>query len=255
VNDWSINNLSMLADYNSKIKQIKQTSDIAKSVIDFWKKGYRHFILDAPTDQIEAVQKLKFKKGIFICPRANNIHIRYTDSPYLFCTTDDHMMIESVISLENKEVKSHLAFVIGKSVDSVFVNELKRKEIACVSIDELDQIKVDTISLYMVGTDQEYEAVFKYITSDLTRFNRLIKFRRYGCYIGKIHQDLLAEFGFVGNFVLNNYSSCQPFLESKYSSISRPTYLSDQTSFLYLSNILLIFSIRFLYSFGYLIDV
>lgn len=257
VTDWVINNLNYLKKTLPTIKRIKISTNISCDVCYYWNKGYRNFILDAPSNLVREVQKINLKQSFFVCPRSTDPTLRKIGGNCVFSLIDDNSFVNDLISTINSATLNRLYCVIGTSNNiniPLFVKQLDINGVKHVMIDELDSIPDDTVAIISVGNDSDFQKVFNYILNN-TRFSQLTLIKKYGSYVNETQNAILLERGIQPDVSLINYNSSQPFLDSKYSELSRPPYLSNITFFLQLSNMLFAFNPKFLFDFGYYIDI
>jgi hypothetical protein len=251
-------NLCALQELNPKIRKIRVVSNVKGAVRKYWACGWRQFVLQCPSDDVIRVQKLGLCGGLFICTRATAPSIREPGSAFVFGLTDDTTMIQNEIMATARATNFETICLLGSS-DNIdmraFRSELDRSGIRWLKVDDIQKVPPETSALFVVGTQSDYDGVLSYIKIHRGQFPTLTKLSSYGRYITPSNLITWADIGMSGEPVTNNYNSSQPFLESEYSTVSRPTYLPDETSFWDLSNILLRFPIDFLFAFGYVIDL
>lgn len=251
-------NLKYLKANNPLICRIRTTSDIVHSVKKYWCQGYRQFVLQAPSDDVAKVEKLNLCGGVFVCTRSSSPTVRKPGSPFIFGLADDNTMIQDRIYGRFKTTQGKIVCVLGTS-DNVnipdFRAQLDKLAIPWVNIDQLDSIHHDITGVYSVGNLDDFQTVLDYVIANRVKFPALASVQNYGSYITQAQYDLVQQtFPTVKNFVFNQYNSSQPFLDSEYSVISRPSYLPNDVIFFDLSNILLRFPLSFLFAFGYVVD-
>lgn len=251
-------NLNALRKFNPRIRKIRVVSDLGKAVQSYWACGWRQFVLQAPSVEIAQVQKLKLCGGVFICPRATDPSIRHQGSAFLFGLTDDTTMIQDKIVATARASAGKTVCLLGTSDNisiPLFQAELDRIGVSWLHVDSIQKLNPNTIALFVVGDKQDYAEVLDYIQANRSQYPELTKLSSYGRYITRSNLITWKEIGMTGESVVNNYNSSQPFLESEYSRISRPSYFSDEVYFWDLANILLQFPLDFLFAFGYIIDI
>jgi len=252
-------NLKYLKQTNPLICRIRTTSDLQCAVKKYWCQGYRQFVLQASSDQIERVQKLNLKGGVFVCTRSTSPTVRSPGSPYIFGLTDDNTMIdEKLVSIW--KISGFKSIVIIGTSDNVnipnFRAHLDELGIPWLDVNNLSKLPPNVIYVLSVGDLGDYQYVLDYIIANKSKYPYINRIVNYGEYITEDQYKLMNQiFPSEGIPVVNNYNSSQPFLESEYSEISRPLYFIDEVVFYDLSNILLKYPLDFLFAFGYLIDV
>lgn len=251
---YTIDNISFLRNI---IIEYKITSNISKSVSKYWTKGYRQFILDAPSTEIIAVQRLCLE-GLFICTRSGDPTIRHAQSRFLYMVIDDNYMIYDRIQSLYKVTQSNAVSILGHDNNVNIINfkqTLDSLGFNNVPFNRYKTIPISTRLIEIVGNDDEYQECLSYFTENKDKYPQLFSIRRYGNYITEVQSKILKDVGFTIFTVDSNYNSSQPFLDSTYSELSRPTYLFNQIAFYYLGYVLLNFTSLFLFKFGYLIDI
>jgi hypothetical protein len=253
LNEYINSNTTWNLKYIHKINPtilFKHSSDLAKSVLYYYNKGYRIFVLQGSSKQVANVQKLELKDSLFICNQSTDPSIRKSGSQYLFTLTDDYSMINTIY--KNKET----VFVVGES-DNINIKDIKlyleKNGFYCIDIDNLRELDKNIEIIYLVGNNENYKTLLKYLETH--KFKKLQNVIKYGDYITSKQYLKYKKLGMKDdNPTLINFNSGYPFLDSRYSYNSRPDYLPDITNFLDLSNILLYFPLKFLFSYGYITD-
>lgn len=135
-----------------------------------------------------------------------------------------------------------------------FKTQLSKYNVQYLDITDLHKIPQSTVVLTSVGNDDDFSRVVNYVVNNRSNLSNLNNVYQYGLYSNQTQIDILKNIG-ITSYPTINYNSSQPFLDSCYSTISRPPYLSNLTNFVYLSNILFQFSPKLLFDFGYYIDI
>lgn len=166
-------------------------------------------------------------------------------------------MVETSINSINIGSLGNTVCIMGTSnnIDiPSFKQQLSKYHISYFNISELNKIPSSTVVIISVGNDDDFSTVVNYVINNRGTLPALNSVYEYGLYSNQTQIDILKSLG-ITSYPLINYNSSQPFLESLYSTISRPLYLLNITNFLYLSNILFQFSPKLLFDFGYYIDI
>lgn len=259
VDKYVLDNIKLVTDKNPLIEKVKIVkTDIVKYVYRYYKMGYVDFILDASSTSIKKLQQKKFNKCVFFCTRATDPTIRHPNTPYLYGLEDDTTMIEDLIVSINNVTNNGIICVMGES-NNINIEEYKRvltkNNIKYVNVDNLKSIDFNTIGIISVGNDDTFDKVLKYYKDNKSKFNQLTILKKYGLYVSKEDNDYLISNGIQNNTSYINYNCCYPFLDSKYSELSRPLYLVNYTNFFTLEKVLFRLPQKFLFYSGCFIDL
>lgn len=257
VDPFSTANIEYIKNINPSLCKIVETDDIVKSVKKYYKRGTRAFILNAPSDAVAEVEKLKLRNTFFICTRAIERKIRKPGSPFVFALVNNEVQVIDKLIPSNNDLNELLTVILGTS-DNIDIPALKVQLTALgidyINVDDIDQLKRNRVGLSVICNDAQYQKVFDFIVSHRAEFPVLGSVIRSDAYITNAQYNVLNE-TIDPPFTFFNYNSCQPFISTPFASMSKPWFELPIFPVLNLSNILYLFSPRFLFNFGYIIDV
>jgi hypothetical protein len=169
---------------------------------------------------------------------------------------DDNTTCQTQLARERNITNSDITCVLGTS-DNInfeqFKKELDRERISWVDIDNLKSIDKNIITLVVVGNSENYDTVLDYL--EVNKYDKLTSVPVYGRYKSLKQTERTEKMGYIKSTPFIGNNSSQPFLESEYSTISRPPYVENSTNFFDLSNLILRFTPDFLFTYGYIIDI
>jgi hypothetical protein len=257
VDPFSTANIEYIKKVNPYLCKIVETDDLVKSVMKYYKRGTRAFLLNAPSDAIAEVEKLKLRNAFFICTRATSQTVRKPGSPFTFALINNEVQVIDKVVPINNDFNKLLTVVLGTS-DNINIPLLKAQLTALginyINVDDINELPRDRLGLLIVGTDPEYQRVFDFIVNHRDQFPLLASMVRWDGNITNAQYNVLNT-TIDPPFSFFNYNSSQPFLSTPFASMSKPWFEPPIFPVLNLSNILYVFSPQFLFNFGYIIDV
>jgi len=237
---YTLYNTNYIINQSDKIIKILFTNNPEIYISDYYEKNIRGFILDYPSIKIKKIQNCVYPDAIFICVRATDLSIYQPN--YYFSITNYINLIKYNIIRFNSLV------IIGSSNNiniSNFQKILNKFNIQNIKINDLTQINNPIV--YFLGTDEEFDKIKSLL------FTVKI-FRRIDEYLSLDQTNFLQKNNInYGNTLSNN--SSQIFLDTQYSIQSVPKWVSKNTFFFNIPNIILNLNLGFLIKYGFLIGV
>jgi hypothetical protein len=259
-NPYSLANARYLLKTNRRLSKFRVVDDIKSAVKKYYKAGFRNFILDAPSDFIKPVQKMKLHDSLFICNRSTDPTLRVPGSNFLFALCDDDTHIQDRGYAIKYATNDHYHYILGTS-DNVNIplyrDTLVKDGLKFLNVDELENVDPEVVVLMVVGNESDYNAVLDFVTANRSKYPRLLYILKNSALTTEEQQLRLDALSLGSNSIDVNYNSSEVFYDSEYAKISQPPYIGLKNFYftLYLSNILFRLPLEYLYDFGLLIDV
>lgn len=251
-------NISYIKKINPLIHEIIFSDHFECLVCNYYLMGYRNFILDGSTQLIKPVIKLALQDAMFICTRSTDDAIRKPGSNFFFMLASDITIIEEKIAAVYHITRGRMQFLLGESDNSnidLMRQKMNQLNIPNININELEKIVPNNIMIHSLGTEAETNRLVVYMQQNDEKITKsLVVYHKHETYFSDFQINTLANFKFrLENFM--KYNSCQPFLDSEYSFLSIPHNVLLYTNFYDINAVLFSLDLKFLFDFGYIIDI